>query len=219
MKMQNTPLVQKLILVMLVLIFGCLVLMLVNGRKQIESLREGPPISTSVSSTNDDASVRPAYPSMRSSKPRGTTVAPEPAQRELSTVDGRTAQNFEAPAVIQQQPQILPTAAVIQSPETQSAEPGISGRVVLVGMPPQEIPIRFDATCGQLHPTETTTRRFVVSPDGGLANAFVYISKGLEGKTFATRTNTVFIDQTNCMYQPYIVGEMVNQPIEIMISD
>ena len=46
-----TPLVQKLILVMLVLIFGCLVLVLLNGRKQIESLHEGPPVSTAAGKT------------------------------------------------------------------------------------------------------------------------------------------------------------------------
>ena len=59
----------------------------------------------------------------------------------------------------------------------------------------------------------------MVSRDGGLANAFVYISKGLEGQKFGPPTNSVLIDQKNCMYQPYVVGAMVNQPIQIRNSD
>ena len=60
----------------------------------------------------------------------------------------------------------------------------VTGKVTLQGTPPPEKTIAFDDTCSALHPTVTTTRHYVVGKDNGLANVFVYISKGLEGKKF-----------------------------------
>lgn len=95
----------------------------------------------------------------------------------------------------------------------------ITGKVTLKGTPPPEITIKFDQNCGAFHNEPVTTRRYVVSKDGGLKDVFVYISKGTEGKTFPTPTTPVVLDQHNCMYQPYIVGVMVNQPLQIKNMD
>ncbi|MGZ4974931.1 MAG: hypothetical protein ACXWDN_19400, partial [Limisphaerales bacterium] len=85
--------------------------------------------------------------------------------------------------------------------------------------PPAEIPIRFDATCGSFHPRRATTTRYVVSRDGGLANVFVYISKGAEQLKVEPAVAPVLLEQKDCMYQPYVFGAMVNQPIQIKNSD
>lgn len=214
----KTPLVQKLILLMLVLIFGALVLLLINGRNQIETLREGNGQAATVSTnTNEPADVHRAFPTMRSSKTHPTTkVEPAPPAKTPASL---TPANVPPPAVAEQPPTILPAGTVIEPPETLSGEPGIVGRVRLVGVPPPETVIRFDPACGKFHAPNTKTRRYVVSRDGGLADAFVYISKGLEGKKFEAPTNTVLIDQKDCMYQPYIIGAMVNQPIQFKNSD
>ncbi len=220
MNTQKTPLVQKLSLVMLVLIFGCLVLMLMYGRKQIESLREGPPVSASSNSTsNDDASIRRAYPSMRSSKTPPLAKVVEPEGAKSAPPAAPAPATVETPIAAEQPATVLPVATATETPEGLSAEPGMSGRVFLTGTPPAETPIRFDATCGSFHPRRATTTRYVVSRDGGLANVFVYISKGAEKLKVQPEVAPILLEQKDCMYQPYVLGAMVNQPIQIKNSD
>src|SRR5437764_276856 len=51
----------------------------------------------------------------------------------------------------------------------------ITGKVVLKGKPPEEIkidPLMADPNCGKLHTEPVTTRHYLVSKDGGLANVF-----------------------------------------------
>jgi hypothetical protein len=95
----------------------------------------------------------------------------------------------------------------------------ITGKVTLKGTPPPEITIAYDDTCSKLHPTVPTTRHWVVGKDHGLADVFVYISKGLEGKTFTPSTDMVELDQVGCNYNPYVFGVMVGQPVRIKNSD
>jgi hypothetical protein len=98
----------------------------------------------------------------------------------------------------------------------------ITGRVILKGTPPPELmvtQIGSDPSCGRLHTQPVTTRYYVVSTNGGLADTFVFIRSGLEGKRFATPSTPVLIDQTGCLYQPYIVGAMVKQKINFKNSD
>jgi plastocyanin len=95
----------------------------------------------------------------------------------------------------------------------------VVGKVTLKGTPPPEKPIAFDETCSALHPTVTTTRHYVVGKDNGLANVFIYISKGLEGKKFTPPTAAVEINQEGCMYHPYVVGVMVGHVLKFKNSD
>jgi plastocyanin len=95
----------------------------------------------------------------------------------------------------------------------------VMGTVTLKGTPPPEKAIGFDDTCSALHPTVTTTRHYVVGKDNGLANVFIYISKGLEGKTFTPPTTAVEITQEGCMYHPYVTGVMVGQVLRFKNSD
>ncbi len=98
----------------------------------------------------------------------------------------------------------------------QTAE--LSGRVILRGTPPREIPIQFDSMCGRLNTNLVTTRHYVVAADGGLANVFVYLSEGVKG-TYAPTSEVPVIDQVNCMFEQYITGVMVGQKFQVRNSD
>ena len=58
-----------------------------------------------------------------------------------------------------------------------------------------------------------TTRRWVVGKNHGLADVFVYISKGLEGRTFTPPTTPVTLDMVGCNFNPHVFGVMVGQPV------
>ncbi|MCW5556283.1 MAG: hypothetical protein KIT22_00290 [Verrucomicrobiae bacterium] len=59
----------------------------------------------------------------------------------------------------------------------------VTGKVSLKGTPPSETVIsgvKTDTNCGKVAQGEAKTRRFVVGPDGGLADTVVYVKTGLE---------------------------------------
>ncbi|HLF94771.1 MAG TPA: hypothetical protein VJB14_15000 [Planctomycetota bacterium] len=55
--------------------------------------------------------------------------------------------------------------------------------------------------------------------DDTLANVLVYVSKGLEGKSFVPPKEPVVLDQVGCVYTPHVVALMVGQTLEIRNSD
>ena len=95
----------------------------------------------------------------------------------------------------------------------------ISGKVKLKGTPKPEVPITLDATCGAMHPTPITTRHFVVGPDKGLANVFVYIKQGATTTPAAAGAEEPLLDQAGCQYEPYVMGVVAGQKFKIRNSD
>jgi plastocyanin len=95
----------------------------------------------------------------------------------------------------------------------------VTGKVTIKGTRPHEKDLPFDATCTALHPAVTTTRWYVVGKDDGLADVFVYVSKGLEGKKFTAPAEAREINQEGCMYFPYVTGVMVGQTLKFKNSD
>jgi hypothetical protein len=95
----------------------------------------------------------------------------------------------------------------------------ISGKVTLKGEPKPEVTIDFGDMCGKFHPgdTKVTTRHFVVGPDHGLANVFVYIKEG--AKKGGEPAEQPLLDQKGCLYEPYVLGAMAGKPIKIRNSD
>jgi hypothetical protein len=93
----------------------------------------------------------------------------------------------------------------------------ITGKVTLKGTPKPEIPIQLDAICGKLQGKPVTTRHYVVGQGNGLANVFVYIKQGAP-KTPATGEGPT-LDQTGCMYEPYVMGVVTGQKFKIRNSD
>lgn len=107
------------------------------------------------------------------------------------------------------------------APDVGAAGSVIRGRVVLRGTPPAERPIDMsaDAACKAMHSTVVTTRHYVVGERGGLANVFVCVKVGLEGRRFEPSTQPVILDQVRCMFEPYVFGVQVGQPLEVVNSD
>src|SRR5947209_16952660 len=88
----------------------------------------------------------------------------------------------------------------------------LTGKVKLKGEPKPEvvIPVATDPTCGPVVHTKMTTRHYVVSPDKGLANVFVYIKKGASPTPPPAGEKPV-LDQVNCQYEPYVMGVVAGQ--------
>ena len=99
----------------------------------------------------------------------------------------------------------------------------ITGKVTLDGTPPKELviqPLMDDPNYGKLHPNgPVTTRNYLVSSDKGLANTFVYVKAGLEGKKFDLPTVPEHVLNWGFLPEPYIMGVMVNQKIKIRAAD
>ena len=55
--------------------------------------------------------------------------------------------------------------------------------------------------------------------NGRLQNGFVWISEGLEGKSFPVPNHEVVIDQRECAYRPHVIGVQVGQPLAFLNSD
>jgi plastocyanin len=76
-----------------------------------------------------------------------------------------------------------------------------------------------DPTCVAAHKGKAYDETLVVGAKGGLANAFVFIEKGLEDKHFATPTGAVTIDQAGCWFRPRVLGIQVGQTLDVVNSD
>jgi plastocyanin len=59
----------------------------------------------------------------------------------------------------------------------------------------------------------------VTVANGRLANAFVWVKKGLEGWQFPAPSGEVVLDQKQCMYTPHVVGARVGQAVVFSTSD
>ena len=95
----------------------------------------------------------------------------------------------------------------------------VTGTVTYTG-PDTDTPIAMnaDAVCAGLHKEPVDTGEIVVK-DGKLANVFVYVKTGMEGKSFPAPADKKEIDQQGCLYHPRIQGIMVGQTLVIKNSD
>ena len=96
----------------------------------------------------------------------------------------------------------------------------IKGKVLLDGTAPArpKFDLAADAKCAAMHP-DAITREDVISKDGGVQNAIVYIKSGAEKFTFDPPTEGVVIDQKGCQYSPHVLALMSGQPFLIRNSD
>ncbi len=97
----------------------------------------------------------------------------------------------------------------------------VAGKVTYDGPLPAKKRISMDAEaeCQKLHPEPVYEASLVVGADHALANAFVYIKSGLEGKTFPPPTTAVELNQQGCQFAPRIVGLRKLQTISVKNSD
>ena len=117
-------------------------------------------------------------------------------------------------------PEASSEAPAESAPAVDDASAGsVAGSITYAG-PDGDTPIAMNADpqCAGLHtsPVDTDT---IAAKDGKLANVFVYVKTGLEGKTFPTPTEKKVLDQQGCLYHPRIQGIQVGQALTIKNSD
>jgi len=95
----------------------------------------------------------------------------------------------------------------------------IVGRVILRGTPPPEhrIDLSRDPVCAQAHAEPLMTRHYIVSTNGGLANALVFLKDF--GTSFSKPTNDIVLQFTNCQIEPYVSAAMEGQRIRFQNED
>jgi plastocyanin len=76
-----------------------------------------------------------------------------------------------------------------------------------------------EPACVEAHKGKAYNESLVVNRKGDLANAFIYIKTGLEGKTFEVPADPVTIDQNGCWFRPRVLGIQAGQTLKIVNSD
>jgi hypothetical protein len=109
------------------------------------------------------------------------------------------------------------TAAVLAGLVQAASAADIVGRITLKGTPPPEIPLPFDADCAKLHTHPETTHFYLVGPNSGLGDVFVYIKEG--AKPTPPPSEPKILDQIGCEYVPYIFGIHTGQKLIVRNSD
>jgi plastocyanin len=97
----------------------------------------------------------------------------------------------------------------------------LRGRVMFEGKAPPSTRVTMDADpdCERLHGRPMLTESVVVNRDGTLANVFVYVKSGLEGKQFEPAAEPVTIDQKGCWFRPHVIGLQTGQKLRVTNSD
>jgi plastocyanin len=97
----------------------------------------------------------------------------------------------------------------------------ITGTIKFTGKKPARKPVDMsnDPACVEAHGGKAYDESEVVNPNGTLANVFVYVKTGLEGKTFEPPATPVTIDQKGCWFQPRVLGIQVGQKLDVTNSD
>lgn len=97
----------------------------------------------------------------------------------------------------------------------------IAGTILYTGGedPDVVIDMAADPNCQALHAEPVYTEKVVADGAGHLANVFVYVKAGLEGKSFQTPSEPVVLDQQGCQYHPHVFGIVTGQELVIRNSD
>ena len=98
----------------------------------------------------------------------------------------------------------------------------VSGKITYHGPKPSRkvISMDADAKCEAANGNKPVYNEPILTgKDSGLANAFVYVQAGLEGKKFEPPKEKVLLDQRGCMFVPHVVGIQAAQPLDVKNSD
>ena len=97
----------------------------------------------------------------------------------------------------------------------------ITGAIRFTGKKPprKRIDMSEDPACVAAHGGVAYDESLVVDAKGALANVFVYVEKGLEGKTFEASDVPVVIDQRGCWFRPRVLGVQTGQVLRVINSD
>jgi plastocyanin len=97
----------------------------------------------------------------------------------------------------------------------------LKGTVRFTGRKParKKIDMSGDPACAEAHHGNAYDESLVVNPNGTLANAFIYIKSGLEGKNFESPKTPATIDQHGCWFHPRVLGIQTGQTLQVTNSD
>lgn len=98
----------------------------------------------------------------------------------------------------------------------------IKGRVQYTGakVKPRVIDMDQDPECARLHKSgRAVDESLVLNARGMVANTFVYIREGLDGKEFEPPSTPVTIDQNGCWFRPRVLGIQTGQVLNVTNSD
>jgi plastocyanin len=97
----------------------------------------------------------------------------------------------------------------------------LEGTIQFTGRKPPRQPIDMSSepACVEAHHGKAFDEPVAVNPNGTLANVFVYIKSGLEGKIFETPASPVTIDQQGCGFHPKVLGIQTGQTLKVTNSD
>src|ERR1051325_10168272 len=231
MSAEKAPLVNKLVLLVLTLILACLVILIAQ---QYGARNTPPSVLTAENAANERTETAPPEPIQYAPLRPRSNSAPGSARSPFGGAPAPRVSTAAAPA--------LPGQIVIPEDSSHSRSssalpadtwPGVhvdtlaksgsalAGRVSLLGTPPPEKTMEAaDPTkmCGGGSTLNITTRHYLVSEDGGLANVFVWIKSGIEKSRLAT-SSTPVLDQIGCQFEPYVLGVQAGQPFLIRNSD
>ncbi|MBL9166831.1 MAG: carboxypeptidase regulatory-like domain-containing protein [Verrucomicrobiales bacterium] len=112
-------------------------------------------------------------------------------------------------------------ALVVGSVAVESSAGDITGQVTLKGKPRPEraVDLRSDSAIAAQYPKGMKTRHYEVGSDGGLQHVLIYLQGDFTNTTFAASGTTTVLDHTNGLFQPYVVGVRVGEPLLFKCSD
>lgn len=123
------------------------------------------------------------------------------------------------------EPQPQTAAKPPAAPSYFKVDPGtagvLGGTIRYTGPRParKRIDMSGDPACVEAHHGKAYDESIVENPNHTLANVFVYIKSGLEGKTFETPATPVTIDQQGCWFHPRVLGIQTGQTLRVTNSD
>lgn len=102
-----------------------------------------------------------------------------------------------------------------------AAAGSVAGKVIFADGPQKRRKIKMaaDPVCASKHTADVFSEALLVGADNGMQNVFVYVSKGLEGKSFDVPAEAAILDQKGCLYSPRVLGVMAGQKIKILNND
>jgi hypothetical protein len=112
-----------------------------------------------------------------------------------------------------------PTLAEADAP---AAGVRLSGRVILQGSPPARriINTSKDPACATLHDGKPVLDEdLIVSEDGGVKNAFVFLRRGAPKQNYPMPEKPAVLNQQGCMFQPRVQGVRVGQRLLVGNAD
>jgi plastocyanin len=97
----------------------------------------------------------------------------------------------------------------------------INGTVRFTGPKPAPRRISMDAeeACEKMQTGPVYSGAVETGSEAGLANAFVYVKSGLEGKVFEPAGQAVVLDQRGCQFVPRVVPLRAGQTLQVKNSD